>query len=178
MRGAGPVVQRAAIRAGAPLVGRARLRIARGRSGRPNVSTITGVSSSERPRVACAVSRSVIPFGQEARPSFHAASSMFWAARPASKDTGPFPATTTATTRPAPSTLSGAKTVDASASTTSRRSTTTNVHGCRFEADPPGARVEDAAGHVLVQRVRQVATLVAAARDRQIRVHVSSVSAR
>ena len=43
---------------------------------------------------------SVIPFGQEASPASQAASSMLWAARPASNSTGPFPRTRIATTSP------------------------------------------------------------------------------
>ena len=151
----------------------------RGRSGRPNVRTITGVSSSPSSRTACAASRSASPFGHDAMPSFQAASSMFCAARPASNDTGPFPVTTIATTRPAPRTLSGAKTVGASASTRARPSTTTKVHGCLFDAEParrPASRIRVTTSSG--ERLGPVAPLVAAARDRQERVHPSSVSAR
>ena len=53
-------------------------------------------------------SRSATPLGQEATPSAQAASIMFWATRPASKSTSPPPGlTTSATARPAPSTLPG-----------------------------------------------------------------------
>ncbi len=96
----------------------------------------------QRPRAARRDPR--CPFGQDAMPSFQAASSMFCAARPASNETGPFPVTTTATTSPAPSTLSGTKTVAASASTRARLPATTNVHGCRFDAEParrPASRI-------------------------------------
>ena len=61
---------------------------------------------------------------------------MFWAARPASNRVGPFPETVIATTRGAPVTLPGAKTVSASRSFTLPFSTTWKRHGCRFIALP------------------------------------------
>ena len=50
------------------------------------------------------------PFGQEPMPSLWAASSMFWAARPASRASGPLPETTIATTSAAPRMFSGFQT--------------------------------------------------------------------
>ena len=69
---------------------------------------------------------------------------MFWAARPASNETGPFPATITAITSAAPRTLSAAHTAAAVRSRASGDSTTTKRHGWRFFELPltrPASRI-------------------------------------
>jgi hypothetical protein len=71
------------------------------------------------PTSDAAASASRTPFGHETTPSPHAASIMFWAARPASSARGH----TIATASAAVLTFSGAQTVSASAS---RSETTTN----------------------------------------------------
>ena len=75
--------------------------------GSPNERTMTGVSSRAASSARRAASASAMPFGQDASPSAHAARRMLWAARPASKETGPLPVTRIAITRPAPRTFSG-----------------------------------------------------------------------
>ncbi len=77
-------------------------------------------------------SLSAIPFGHAPTPSLQAASSMFCAARPASKETGPLPPTMTAITSAAPRTLSPAHTAAAVRSRASGEATTTNRQGWRF----------------------------------------------
>ena len=89
------------------------------------------------PTRRAASSASLIPFGQEATPSFQAASIMFWAQRPTSKPRAPTIATTSAAVR----TFCGANTAAASAA---RSETTTNRHSCRFIALParrPASRI-------------------------------------
>ena len=90
----------------------------------------------------------------------------------------PCPCTTIATTSPAPRTLSGSNTVAASASTRARRrraGRTSTAAG-----STPSRRAGRHRGCVRRRRraaARAVATLVAAARDRQERVHASSLIA-
>ena len=145
-----------------------------GRSGYPNVSTITGRLLGGRCRARPAPQVDIpMPFGHEAIPSAQAASSMLWAARPASKSTGPLPATTIATTRPAPRTFSGtwtaARRAARSAPSRSARRTSRAVRSRRVRR---ACRRRARAGReVLGQPVRQRSPLVATAGDREQRVH-------
>ena len=116
--------------------------------------------------------------GRTTTPSFQAASSMFCAARPASKRTGPLPETTIATTSAAPWMLPGSNTVSEMRSRRSRAVGTTNVHGWRLPAEPdrrPASRIR--VTRRLGQRVGAVATRVAPTRDGEVRVHGSSLEA-
>ena len=130
---------------------------ARRRAAAPAART-RGRSPAPRRRSASSAVRarstSVIPFGHEASPSAQAASSMLWAARPASNSTGPFPCTRTATTRPAPRTFSGHR------------------HRARELLDPsppgrhderPGLRVPRRAGEPARRRARAASARAAAA---------------
>ena len=104
---------------------------------------------------------------------------MLWAARPASNETGPLPVTTTATRglprgRQAGHEHGRGQRLDAGTPLREHESPWLAVRRRPGEA----ARVEDAPDDLAVERLRLVAPLVTAARDREVRVHASSVSAR
>ena len=111
-------------------------------------SRTTGRSRGARPRRGRADGRSPPasgkPFGQDPTPSFQAASIVFRAARPASKEVGPFPLTERATTSFAPGMLSSSYTCSATFWRSSALSTTRNRHGClllAFPASRPASRI-------------------------------------
>src|SRR3954462_11104841 len=94
---------------------------------------------------------SEMPFGHAPTPSFHAASIMFCAARPASKETGPLPATISPTTSAAPRTLSAAHTASAAPGAGVGRPPRLGRPLDRLAPlehdEPPGLLVARAAGH-------------------------------
>ena len=91
------LLERPAIGRRHPGLRRLRLRVAPRPLRIANDRTIAGSSPSRSPSTSAVAARSGIPLGHEPTPSFHAASIMFCAARPASNDVGPLPWTAIAT---------------------------------------------------------------------------------
>ena len=144
------------------------------RSGGPNVRTITGCSSSPSSSAATTASRRRSPFGHDASPR-----SMPRAACSGPHDlhrTRSAPCRRRRSRRPArrPGHSRGRRRLRERLDPLSAGGTT-NVHGCRFDADPanlPASRIRRSTS---AQRVAPVAPHVPSTRDREVGIHGSTL---